>query len=329
MIMTIVPGSVTVAAGTATWASTFATATAVPGSRPVQAGGLGGQAAGPLADLAQVAAHPGVDDVGEAGDRGRRSRPCRGSRRASTTSPCSRPCTRCASRPRSAARRSSRSPRAGGPRRRRPPAPRRGSAAPWRRTTPTRSCRRSGPARPAPVARATSLIRSASGCAAWCFQSLTQACGFERIGREHRQRGAVGRRREHRAGRQVDADADDVGRVDRGLADDRRDGGLAGRRGSRRRPGAPSRAAGRTSSSGAGSRSSMTPLRYGVTAVASCRPSATSTSTARPDSVPKSTPIAYRLTAAPLDSWRAIRPIGGPVDRRPLVPSLDVRYRSR
>ena len=37
MISTIVPGSVTVAAGVATWASTFATATAVPGRRPVQA----------------------------------------------------------------------------------------------------------------------------------------------------------------------------------------------------------------------------------------------------------------------------------------------------
>ena len=37
MIMTIVPGPVTVAAGTATWASTFATATAVPTGSPVQA----------------------------------------------------------------------------------------------------------------------------------------------------------------------------------------------------------------------------------------------------------------------------------------------------
>ena len=37
MIRTIVPGCVTVAAGAATWASTFATATGVPGRRPVQA----------------------------------------------------------------------------------------------------------------------------------------------------------------------------------------------------------------------------------------------------------------------------------------------------
>ena len=35
----------------------------------------------------------------------------------------------------------------------------------------------------------------------------------------------------------------------------------------------------------------MTPLRYGSTSIPSSRPSATSTSTARADSVPKSTPI--------------------------------------
>ncbi len=37
MIATIVPGSVTVAAGAEAWASTFATATGVPARRPVQA----------------------------------------------------------------------------------------------------------------------------------------------------------------------------------------------------------------------------------------------------------------------------------------------------
>ncbi len=45
----------------------------------------------------------------------------------------------------------------------------------------------------------------------------------------------------------------------------------------------------------------MTPLRYGSTAVASWDPSATSTRMARPEPVPKSTPIAYRLTVAPLE----------------------------
>ena len=37
MTATMRPGPVTVAAGTDTWASTLATATAVPGRRPVQA----------------------------------------------------------------------------------------------------------------------------------------------------------------------------------------------------------------------------------------------------------------------------------------------------
>ena len=40
MIATIVPGSVTVAAGTDTWASTLATATGGPGRQPGPAGGL-------------------------------------------------------------------------------------------------------------------------------------------------------------------------------------------------------------------------------------------------------------------------------------------------
>ena len=167
-----------------------------------------------------------------------------GSRRASTTSPCSRRCRRCGSRRRSVARRPSRPPRSAGPRRRRPRAPRRGSGAPSRRTTPTRSSRRSGRARPAPVARATSLIRSASGWAAWCFQSLTQACGFDAEGGQLAEGRPVGRGRQHRAGGQVDPDADDVGRIHAGGADDLRDGGLEDVAGSRRDPGAPSRAAG-------------------------------------------------------------------------------------
>ena len=41
MTATIRPGPVTVAAGTETWASTFATATAIPGRRPIQAAASG------------------------------------------------------------------------------------------------------------------------------------------------------------------------------------------------------------------------------------------------------------------------------------------------
>ena len=42
----------------------------------------------------------------------------------------------------------------------------------------------------------------------------------------------------------------------------------------------------------------MTPFTYGYTAEASWVPSRTSTTMARPDSVPKSTPIAYLATIA-------------------------------
>ena len=75
MIMTMRPGSMTVAAGTATWASTFATATAVPGRQAGPGGSLGRQPAGSLAELDEVAAHLRVDDVGEARvERARSSR---------------------------------------------------------------------------------------------------------------------------------------------------------------------------------------------------------------------------------------------------------------
>ncbi len=214
MIMTMRPGSVTVAAGTATCASTFAIATAVPGRSPVHAAASADRPPARSPALRQIAAHLRRRRRRRRPGRGRRRRPRPGTRRASTTSPCSRRCTRSASRRRSAARRPSRPPRSAGRRRRRPRGPRRGSGAPSRRTTPMRSCPRSGRASACPVASATSLIRSASGCAAWCFQSLTQACGFERYAGSMAERRAVGRRGQHRAGREVDPDADDVGRVD-------------------------------------------------------------------------------------------------------------------
>src|SRR5438093_8918877 len=49
----------------------------------------------------------------------------------------------------------------------------------------------------------------------------------------------------------------------------------------------------------------MTPFAYGYSAVASSRPSAQSTSAARPDSVPKSTPTTYRglVTSGRLPLW--------------------------
>ena len=69
----------------------------------------------------------------------------------------------------------------------------------------------------------SALTRSASGWAAWCFQSLTQACGLL-AKRSEKQSGwpfaSIG---QHRAGGEVDADADDVGRVDAGLLQHGRD----------------------------------------------------------------------------------------------------------
>ncbi len=175
----------------------------------------------------------------------------------------------------------------------RPRAPRRGSGAPWRRTTPTRSCRRSVAATARPRSRATALIRSASGCAAWCFQSFTQACGSRRSPSSDAERRPVGGRRQHRAGGEVDADADDVGGVDAGLGEERRDRRPGTSACSRRDPGAPSPArGGRRRRVPAGARRSR---RCGT----GRRPSRArgrrrqSTSSARPDSVPKSMPIAY------------------------------------
>ena len=68
MIATIVPGPVTVAAGTETWASTFATATAVPRETGPRGGPLG-QSTGALADEADVTRHLVVDHGSNRGSR--------------------------------------------------------------------------------------------------------------------------------------------------------------------------------------------------------------------------------------------------------------------
>ena len=166
--------------GAETCASTFATATAVPGRRPVHAAAcsLRPPARAPSGTI--VPRHLLVDDVLEARvERGEVAR----RREAVALRPhrlVAGGAARCASRRRSAARRPSRPPRSAGRRARRPRAPRRGSAAPSRRTTRTRSCRRSAASHGSPRSAATALIRSASGCAAWCFQSFTHACGSAR-----------------------------------------------------------------------------------------------------------------------------------------------------
>ena len=98
MIATIVPGSVTVTAGTETCASTLATATAVPGTRPVHAAARSLRPPARLADRHDLPRHLLVDRRARTAGRAPRSTRPPGSRRASTTSPCSRRCRCCASR---------------------------------------------------------------------------------------------------------------------------------------------------------------------------------------------------------------------------------------
>ena len=161
------------------------------------------------------ARHLLVDDVLEAADRAPRSSRRTGSRRASTTSPCSRPCSSlrvstpvscqttqsAASISRSAARVDLGRLAQDLQRLREEPLGRDLAAVALE-------------PRLAPLARRPALIRSASGWAAWCFQSFTQACGSRRSSRQLAQRRAVGERRQHRAGGEVDPDADDLRRVD-------------------------------------------------------------------------------------------------------------------
>ena len=74
MIATIWPASTACAAGAVTWASTLPTATAMPSGSPVQRGGLGGQRAGAVAELADRLVELVGDEAGEAGcERGRGS----------------------------------------------------------------------------------------------------------------------------------------------------------------------------------------------------------------------------------------------------------------
>ena len=145
MIATSRPGSTTPAAGTVTCASTLATATAMPGGRPIQPAASRGEIAGAAAERRQRRRHLGGDDIGEARVERAEIVAASGRRRPGSWL-CSRRCRCCASRRRSSARSPSRRPRSGGRRRGRPPALPRESAAPWPRTTPSRSCRRSGAA---------------------------------------------------------------------------------------------------------------------------------------------------------------------------------------
>ena len=82
MTATMRPGSVTATAGTETWASTLATATAVPGRRPVQAAASAVRLAGPLADGHDRRATSSRRRRPRTAGRARRSTPRPGSRPA-------------------------------------------------------------------------------------------------------------------------------------------------------------------------------------------------------------------------------------------------------
>ena len=65
MIITMRPGSVTRTAGAVTWASTLATATAMPGGRPVQAAAAAVSRPAHAPSGANCSAHPRFGDIGK------------------------------------------------------------------------------------------------------------------------------------------------------------------------------------------------------------------------------------------------------------------------
>ncbi len=179
MIATSVPGRVTADAGADTWASTFATATAIPSGSPVQAAAA--------ADSPPARAPSGASTRESfwsttCSNRGSRAAknvdagnpssadhsalyPAVHALRVSTPVSC-HTIQSAASRIRSAASY---------------------TAGASRRTWSALGKNHSDEIRPpyrsshgSPSSAATRLMSSASGCAAWCFQSLTQACGSRR-----------------------------------------------------------------------------------------------------------------------------------------------------
>ena len=283
-------------AGAETCASMFATATGVPGSRPVQRRRpLGRDRLLRSPSGRRVARHLLVDDVARSADRAPRSSRRDGKPSRFDQSPCSR---RCSSLRVSTAGQLPHDPVGSldqPPRRARRP---RGLVEDLQRlreeplgrdlaAVPRRATAR--------LARAaTALIRSASGWAAWCFQSFTQACGWRRRSASVAQRRAVGGVGSIVHDGEVDADPDDVRGIDAGRGEHARDRLPRTCAGSRRDPAAPSPARARHRRRAPGSRSSMTPLRRRRRRSRSRRRRRSRRGRRAPDSVPKSTPIAYR-----------------------------------
>ena len=100
-------------------------------------------------------------------------------------------------------------------------APRRGSGGSWRRTTPTRSCRRSAAATARPARAATRVDPVRLRLRGVVLPELHPGVRLASELGEDAERRAVGGRRQHRAGGEVDAEPDDVGRVDARLGEER------------------------------------------------------------------------------------------------------------
>ena len=244
MIMTIVPGSVTVAAGTATWASTFATATAVPGRQAGPGRRLGGEAAGPLADrrrsrrifVSTTSAKARVEGrevgrVGEAVALGPHRLVARGA---------GVPGLDAGELPDDPVGRLDQAVRGRVDLGRLVEDLERLREEPLRRDLPAVAVQPGLPGRPRDLVDAVRL-----GLGGVVLPELDPGVRVRAERRELAEGGAVGGGRQHRAGGEVDADADDVGGVHAGLRG-RPPGRPSGARaGSRRDPGAPSRAAGR------------------------------------------------------------------------------------
>ena len=260
MIITIRPGLVTVAAGTATCASTLPMATAVPGRSPVHPAASSVKPPARSATRSDVARQLRVDDVGEArvegGEEVRIREPV-------------------ALRPHRLVPGGARIPRLDAGQAPDDPVGRLdeavgrvvdgsgASSRTWRTLEKNHSDEilPAVPVQPGLAGRPGGGVDPVRlGLRGVVLPELDPGMGLRPPGAGPRRQGrAVGQGRQHRAGRDVDAQADDRVRVDaavreqggHGLAEDVEVVG--------RRPGAPSRAAARRSRSSGGSASSITP----------------------------------------------------------------------
>ena len=133
-------------------------------------------------------------------------------------------------------------------------------------------------------------MASAWPCAAWCFHSFGQACGsLLRPSTSHSGVPSARAGSTVQAVKSVAMPMTAAGSTPPAASA----AGTARRSTSRQSSGLCSAQSGGSGPVPSGSRWSMTPWAYSTTALPTSRPSATRTTTARPDRVPKSTPTAY------------------------------------